>query len=89
MDGNKRVAFQAMYLFLGLNGSRIDASEQEVVTGMLSLAAGDLHEPSLATWIRDHLQDQQFSTLVRRLRGILPQDVEMEDYHRHLEDKHS
>ena len=55
MDGNKRVAFQAMYLFLGLNGSRIDASEQEVVTIILSLAAGELDEPSLAVWLRDHL----------------------------------
>jgi hypothetical protein len=27
IDGNKRVALQAMYLFLGLNGLRIDASE--------------------------------------------------------------
>jgi len=55
VDGNKRVAFQAMYLFLGLNGFRIDASEEEVVAIILSLAAGDLHEPSLATWLRDHL----------------------------------
>ena len=32
VDGNERVAFQALYLFLGLNGLRIDASEEQVVT---------------------------------------------------------
>jgi death on curing protein len=55
IDGNKRVAFQAMYLFLGLNGLRIDASEEEVVATILSLASGDLDEPSLAAWLRDHI----------------------------------
>jgi len=33
--------------------------------------------------------DQEFSSLVRRLRGVLPQDVETEDYHRYLEEKYS
>lgn len=55
VDGNKRVAFQAMYLFLGLNGLRIDASEEEVVATILSLASGDLNEPGLAAWLRDHV----------------------------------
>jgi len=55
VDGNKRVAFQAMYLFLGLNGFRIDSSEEEVVSLILSLANGDLDEPALAAWLRTHL----------------------------------
>lgn len=55
VDGNKRVAFQAMYLFLGLNGLRIEASEEEVVATILSLASGDLDEPGLAAWLRDHV----------------------------------
>jgi death-on-curing protein len=55
IDGNKRVAFQAMYLFLGLNGFRIDAPEEEVVALVLSLANGALDEPSLADWLREHL----------------------------------
>ena len=54
VDGNKRVAFQAMYVFLGLNGSRIDAPEEEVVGLMLALAGGELEESELAAWIRDH-----------------------------------
>jgi death-on-curing protein len=55
VDGNKRVAFQAMYLFLGLNGFRIDAPEEEVVALILSLASGDLDEPALADWLRSHV----------------------------------
>jgi death-on-curing protein len=55
VDGYKRVAFQAMYLFLGLNGFRIDSSEEEIVVLMLSLASGDLEEPALADWLRSHL----------------------------------
>jgi death-on-curing protein len=55
VDGNKRVAFQAMYLFLGLNGFRIEASEEEVVLLILSLASGQLDEASLANWLRDHI----------------------------------
>ena len=55
VDGNKRVAFQAMYLFLGLNGLRIDVAEEEVVATILALAGGDLDEASLAAWLRDHI----------------------------------
>jgi len=55
VDGNKRVAFLSMYLFLGLNGFRIEALEEEVVTTTLSLASGDLDESSLAAWLRQHI----------------------------------
>lgn len=54
VDGNKRVAFQPMYVFLGLNGLRIDAAEPEVVRVILALAAGDLSEPDLVEWLRQH-----------------------------------
>ncbi len=55
VDGNKRVAFQSMYLFLGLNGFRIEAPEEEVVAVVLSLASGDVDESGLADWLRQHL----------------------------------
>lgn len=54
VDGNKRIAFQAMYVFLGLNGLRIECSEQGVVTLVLALAAGEVDEPQLAAWLREH-----------------------------------
>lgn len=56
-DGNKRTAFLAMVIFLGLNGSELEVPEAEVVTTMLDLAAGRLSEDTLAQWIRTHLVD--------------------------------
>jgi death-on-curing protein len=55
VDGNKRVAFQAMYLFLGLNGLRIDAPEEDVVAFLMALASGQLEESALAEWLRSHI----------------------------------
>jgi death on curing protein len=54
VDGNKRVAFQAMYVFLGLNGLRIESPEEEVVALVLSLAGGQTDEPQLASWLREN-----------------------------------
>jgi len=55
-DGNKRVAFVAMAVFLGLNGLEFIAAESEVVTTMVALASGSLDEDGLADWIRLHAQ---------------------------------
>ncbi len=54
VDGNKRVSFQAMYLFLGLNGLRIEAPEEEVVLLTIGVASGDVDEAELAAWLREH-----------------------------------
>jgi death on curing protein len=54
-DGNKRLALLAMFVFLGLNGYDLEASEPDVVTVILKLAAGELSEAALAKWLRIHL----------------------------------
>ena len=56
VDGNKGVAFQVMYVFLGLNGYRIEAAEPDVVELMLGVAEGRVEEESLANWLHDHIQ---------------------------------
>ena len=56
IDGNKRVAFVAMYVFLGLNGYDLDAPEPEVVTVMESVAASTMDEAALADWLRDAMR---------------------------------
>ena len=56
IDGNKRVAFQDMYVVLGLNGYRIEATEPEVVALMLGVADGSVEEQALAVWLREHMQ---------------------------------
>ena len=53
-DGDKRVAFQAMYVFLGLNGQQIDVPEAEVVAIMLAVASGDITEVELGRWVRSN-----------------------------------
>lgn len=54
-DGNKRTAFFAAMIFLGLNGKDLDATEAEVVQVMTALAAGSLTEVALAAWMRSRL----------------------------------
>ncbi len=56
VDGNKRVAFLAAYVFLGLNGHELEAPEAEVVVVMRDLAASELGEPELASWIRANIE---------------------------------
>jgi len=53
-DGNKRVAFVAMVVFLRLNGCRFACSQEEVVEEMRSLADNRRTEEELAAWIRKH-----------------------------------
>jgi death-on-curing protein len=53
-DGNKRTAFMAMYVFLRLNGRRIDAKEAVVVDLMKAVAQGDCDEEELAAWLEEH-----------------------------------
>ena len=56
VDGNKRVAFVAAYVFLGLNNYDLDATEPEVVTTMEGVAASRVSEAVLATWFRERLR---------------------------------
>lgn len=53
LDGNKRAAFMAAYTFLGINGFRLDAPEEQAVLQTLALAAGELEPPAFAAWLRD------------------------------------
>jgi death on curing protein len=51
-DGNKRIAFLAMVVFLGINQVELDAPEEEVVAVIVDLASGKLGEEELADWLR-------------------------------------
>ena len=50
-DGNKRAAFLAIGMFLAINGFLLEVEPTEAVNTMLALAAGDLSELDLASWI--------------------------------------
>jgi death on curing protein len=58
VDGNKRVAFMAMYTFLGLNGYEIDVTEPEVVDIMLGVADSSVSEEQLTAWLRRHTKPE-------------------------------
>jgi death-on-curing protein len=51
LDGNKRIAFLAIGLFLMISGQRLVADQADAVRIMLGVAAGQVDEPSLAAWI--------------------------------------
>jgi death-on-curing protein len=54
-DGNKRIAFLTMVIFLGLNRYSLSAPETEVVTTMLAVADNQCSEEELAEWLRRHM----------------------------------
>ena len=59
VDGNKRVAFLAVGLFLALNGQRLVATQAEATVVMLDLAAGVMDEAAFTTWLRAHIQPRR------------------------------
>jgi death-on-curing protein len=54
-DGNERVAFAAMHVFLGLNGHDILVAESDVIRLMLDLTAGKVGDRKLTNWLRAHI----------------------------------
>jgi len=54
VDGNKRAAFGAMIVFLGLNGIDFLVPPENATAMILALAAGEVNEDGLTRWIRDN-----------------------------------
>jgi death-on-curing protein len=54
VDGNKRIAFMAMMVFLRRNGVVFAPDPAQATTIILALAAGEVSEESLIRWIRDN-----------------------------------
>jgi death-on-curing protein len=51
LDGNKRAGFVAAYTFLGINGFRLEAPEEDAVLQTLALAAGEQDADGYAAWL--------------------------------------
>ena len=58
VDGNKRAAFGAMIVFLGLNGIDFLVPPENATAMILALAAGEVNEDGLTRWIRDNLPSE-------------------------------
>ena len=54
VDGNKRIAFMSMMVFLRKNGVSFAPGQAYATKIIMSLAAGEVSEASLARWIRDN-----------------------------------
>jgi death on curing protein len=54
VDGNKRAAFGAMIVFLGLNDIDFLVAPENATAMILALAAGEVNEEGLTRWIRDN-----------------------------------
>jgi len=53
-DGNKRLALAAIDVFLQVNGYELRVDEAEAVIAIRAVAAGELTEQALFTWIESH-----------------------------------
>ncbi|MEA2889275.1 MAG: death on curing protein [Bradyrhizobium sp.] len=54
VDGNKRAAFGAIIVFLGLNDIDFLVAPESATAMILALAAGEVNEEGLTRWIRDN-----------------------------------
>ena len=56
IDGNKRVAFACLDIFLGLNGARLEAEPDAVIAFIYRhLEVGTFRKPVLEEWLRSHV----------------------------------
>jgi death-on-curing protein len=54
-DGNKRLAWQSLTMFCALNDRDLVVPTDEAVHTMLKIAAGELDEAAVATWLAEEL----------------------------------
>jgi hypothetical protein len=66
IDGNKRVAFLSIGLFLAINGYRLLADQVDAVRVMLAVAAGELDEAALSAWISENMCSRQVTRPQKR-----------------------
>jgi death-on-curing protein len=55
-DGNKRLAFMAVGLFLALNGWRLEAQPVDAIRAVMALASGEIGEREFSAWLRLHIK---------------------------------
>lgn len=53
VDGNKRTGFLATYTFLSINGLKLEADQEDVVSTIEGVAVGSVSESDLATWLAE------------------------------------
>ncbi len=54
VDGNKRTALVAMLAFLGLNGRRLEAPDDDLIELVLGVAEGRITKAEIAVFVQRH-----------------------------------
>ena len=54
VDGNKRTAFAALFIFLAMNGMVFEPPEVEATMTVLAMAAGEMSDDEFTGWVRTH-----------------------------------
>ena len=55
IDGNKRVDFLSIGLFLGINRYCLTAKPVDAIRAILAVASGNMSEKELSSWIRANI----------------------------------
>lgn len=55
IDGNKRIGTHAMLVFLELNNVTLFYEDKELISIILSVAAGEVNAEELLKWVQEHL----------------------------------
>ena len=55
LDGNKRLAWSCLVMFVMLNGHQLIVPADDAVSTMLAVAAGEVDEAALARWLTDRV----------------------------------
>jgi len=59
LDGNKRAAAMAAYVFLDVNGLDLSAAPADLESTVLAVAAGDCSKLDLTRWMRRHCRRRE------------------------------
>lgn len=55
VDGNKRIGAHAMLVFLAINGIMLEYTDDELISLILSVAAGKLSDADILSWLQHHI----------------------------------
>jgi death-on-curing protein len=64
-DGNKRIAAEAMLLFLARNGTQLQADESELDAFTTAIANAELRDGAITEWIEARTLPQQVKKYIQ------------------------
>ena len=56
VDGNKRIGTHAMLVFLDINSITLSYEDDDLISVILHVAAGDMDDHGLLEWLKNHIE---------------------------------